>query len=154
MCGGSEKDLYDPRRIGALAVVSDRSGLEQDLSGRIMFFNDVDSKSTLATHVKFLPAKGKQIRHDLTLTIFSTGDLTVPASECKQIESFTLPMTFRPDVVEPSPLESRLGQQLLLEVGGDGVIGRRIAISSQGPSKTCMAEGIVGFNSGSIALAA
>ncbi|KAK7714514.1 hypothetical protein SLS63_011767 [Diaporthe eres] len=107
MCGGSEKDLYDPRRIGALAVVSDRSGLEQDLSGRIMFFNDVDSKSTLATHVKFIPTQGQQIR-----------------------------------------------QQLLLEVGGDGVIGRRIAISSQGPSKTCMAEGIVGFNSGSIALAA
>lgn len=34
-----------------------------------MFFNDVDSKSTLATHVKFIPAHGQQIRHDLTLTI-------------------------------------------------------------------------------------
>lgn len=63
-------------------------------------------------------------------------------------------MTFRPDLVEPSPLESRLVQQLLLEVGGNGVIGRRIAISSQGSSERCMAEGIVGFNSGSIALAA
>lgn len=63
-------------------------------------------------------------------------------------------MTFRPDLVEAGPLESKLGQQLLLEVGGDGVIGRRVAISSQGPAKTCMAEGIVGFNSGSIALAA
>lgn len=63
-------------------------------------------------------------------------------------------MTLHPDLVEPSPLESRLGQQLLLEVGGDGVIGRRVAISSQGSSQTCMAEGIVGFNSGSIAVAA
>lgn len=69
MCGGSEKDLYDPRRFGALAVVSDRSGLGQDLSGQIMFFNDVDSKSTLATHVKFIPVHGQRIRHDLTLTI-------------------------------------------------------------------------------------
>ena len=69
MCGGSEKDLHDPRRVGALAVVSDRSGLEQDLSGRIVFFNNMDSKSTLATHVKFIPLRGQQIRHDLTLTI-------------------------------------------------------------------------------------
>lgn len=69
MCGGSEKDLHDPQRFGALAVVSDQSGLEQDLSGRIVFFNEVDSKSTLATHVKFIPAQGQQIRHDLTLTI-------------------------------------------------------------------------------------
>lgn len=84
----------------------------------------------------------------------STGDLTVPTSECKQIGSFTLPMTFPADHRVSSPLESRLAQQLLLEVGGNGVIGRRIAISSQESSKKCMAEGIVGFNSGSIALAA
>lgn len=63
-------------------------------------------------------------------------------------------MTAPANLVEPSPLESRLAQKLLLEVGGDGVIGRRIAISSQGSSKMCMAEGIVGFNSGPIALAA
>lgn len=69
MCGGSEKDLYDPQRFGALAVVSDRSGLEHDLSGRVVFFNEVDSKSTLATHVRFIPAQGQRIRHDLTLTI-------------------------------------------------------------------------------------
>lgn len=58
------------------------------------------------------------------------------------------------DAVESSPLESRLAQQLLLEVGGDGVIGRRIAISSQVSSKTCVAEGIVGFNSAPMALLA
>lgn len=69
MCGGSEKDLHDPRRFGALAVVSDRSGREQDLSGRIVFFNEADSKSTLATHVRFIPMEGQQVRHDLTLTI-------------------------------------------------------------------------------------
>ncbi|KAJ0116087.1 hypothetical protein J7T55_005033 [Diaporthe amygdali] len=154
MCGGSEKDLHDPRRFGALAVVSDRSGLEQDLSGRIMFYNDVDSKSTTATHVRFIPVHGQQILQDLTLTIFSTGDLTVPTSECKQVGSFTLPMTLGTDLSDHSSSETRLGQQLLLEVGGDGVIGRRIAISSPASSKMCMAEGIVGFNSGSIALAA
>ncbi|KAH8771835.1 hypothetical protein F5883DRAFT_642505 [Diaporthe sp. PMI_573] len=154
MCGGSEKDLHDPWRVGALAVVSDRSGSEQGLSGQIVFFNHMDSKSRLATHVKFTPVHSQHIRHDLTVTIFSTGDLTVPTSACKQVESFTLPITFPADSIEPSPLESRLAQKLLLEVGSHGVIGRRITISSQGPSKTCMAEGIVGFNSGSIALAA
>lgn len=50
-------------------MVSDRSGLQQDLSGRIVFFNDVDSKSTVATHVRFIPVQDQQIRHDLTLTI-------------------------------------------------------------------------------------
>lgn len=49
--------------------MSDRSGLEQDLSGQIVFFNDLDSKSTLATHVKFMPLHSQQIRHDLKLTI-------------------------------------------------------------------------------------
>lgn len=50
-------------------MVSDRSGLELGLSGQIVFFNDVDSKSTLATHVRFTPVHSHQIRHDLTLTI-------------------------------------------------------------------------------------
>ncbi|KAG8159208.1 hypothetical protein KVR01_010869 [Diaporthe batatas] len=144
MCGGSERDLHDPRRIGALAVVCDRSGLEQDLSGQVVFFNNLDSKSTLATHVKFVPFHSQQIRHDLKFTIFSTGDLTVPTAECKQIETFTLPMTLS------DALESRLAQQLLLEVGGDGVIGRRIAITLQTSSETGVAEGIVGFNSGPV----
>jgi hypothetical protein len=69
MCGGSEKDLHDPWRVGALAVVSDRSGSEQGLSGQIVFFNHMDSKSRLATHVKFTPVHSQHIRHDLTVTI-------------------------------------------------------------------------------------
>lgn len=73
----------------------------------------------------------------------STGDLTVPSAQCKQLEEFTL-----------SEMESRLRQQLLLQVGGDGIIGRRIAISSSGFPRPCIAEGIVGFNHGLIAPAA
>lgn len=78
----------------------------------------------------------------------------MPTSECQQLGSFTLPTALRTDFMDNSSLESRLGQHLLLEVGGDGVIGRRVALSSRGSSRTFMAEGIVGFNSGSAALAA
>lgn len=143
MCGGNEKDLQDPRRFGALAVLSGTSGLEQEFSGQLVFFNKSHHESSVATHVRFIPTSNHPINDDLTLTIFSTGDLTVPSAQCKQFEEFTL-----------SKMESRLRQQLLLQVGDDGIIGRRIAISSSGFSRPCIAEGIVGFNHGLVAPAA
>lgn len=72
MCGGNEKDLQDPRRFGALAVLSGTSGLEQDLSGQLMFFNRCHHESSVATHVKFIPTRDQlpdDATTDLTLTI-------------------------------------------------------------------------------------
>ncbi|ROW05961.1 hypothetical protein VPNG_08446 [Cytospora leucostoma] len=143
MCGGSEKDLHDPRRFGALAVLSGDSEVEQDLSGQLVFFNESHHESLVATHVKYTPTTNHAAEEDLTLTIFSTGDLTIPYVQCKQFESFTLPLR-----------ESRLRTKLNLQVGGDGIIGRRIAISSKGFPSSRMAEGIVGFNHGLVASAA
>ncbi|KUI62803.1 hypothetical protein VP1G_11420 [Cytospora mali] len=140
MCGGSEKDIYDPNRFGALAVLSVTSGVEQDLSGQLLFFNESHHESSVATHVRYIPTGYHPLNEDLILTIFCTGDLTIPPAQCKQLESFTL-----------SETESRLGQQLLLHVGGSGIIGRRIAISSSGFPQSSVAEGIVGFNHGLIA---
>lgn len=72
MCGGSEKDLHDPRRYGALAVLNSSSTLEEDnlgLSGQVVFFNEVDHKSPMATHISFTP-RGSECHHNgLILTI-------------------------------------------------------------------------------------
>lgn len=69
MCGGSERDLKDPRRFGALAVLSGSPGPGQDLSGQLIFFNDSHHESSVATHVSFIPTRNQTLSEDLTLTI-------------------------------------------------------------------------------------
>lgn len=72
MCCGSEKDLQDPQRYGALAVLSSSSSLAEcnsDLSGHVVFFNEADHRSPMATHVSFTP-RGTESEHSgLVLTI-------------------------------------------------------------------------------------
>lgn len=74
MCGGNEKDLFDPRRFGALAVVragpmSQNNSSSEDLSGQVTFFNDTDRESHVATHVRFTPNRSRGSSLDLDLTI-------------------------------------------------------------------------------------
>lgn len=74
MCGGNEKDLFDPRRFGALAVVkagpvSQSDFSSEDLSGQVTFFNDTDHDSHVATHVRFTPNRPRGSCLDLDLTI-------------------------------------------------------------------------------------
>lgn len=74
MCGGSEKDLLDPRRFGALAVLKPSSPLEAKaakLSGQLVFFNNSDHNSQTATHISFTPnqTSGQSLCSDLILTI-------------------------------------------------------------------------------------
>lgn len=71
MCCGNEKDLQDPRRFGALAVLTGSpSGLEQDLSGQLVFFNKTHHESSVATHVRFIPTRDHPLLDDdLTFTI-------------------------------------------------------------------------------------
>lgn len=74
MCGDNEKDLYDPRRFGALAILKAGAASEidmgsEDLSGQIVFFNDADRESHMATHVRFTPDAPLPPCDDLALTI-------------------------------------------------------------------------------------
>lgn len=72
MCGGSEKDLYDPKRYGALAVLNSSSsvvGDKSNLSGQVIFFNEKDHKSPMATHVSFTPSGAEQYYGGLIFTI-------------------------------------------------------------------------------------
>lgn len=82
----------------------------------------------------------------LTSQTSSTGDMTRSVDECGLFRHFTFydtPSTHPNDFVE-FPLDKPLS----LEVGNDGIIGRRVSLFSQpssGVSKV-VAEGIVGFN--------
>lgn len=72
MCGGNEKDLYDPRRYGALAVLNSSSsaaGDESVLSGQVVLFNEKDHKSPVATHVSFTPSGVGKYQGGLIFTI-------------------------------------------------------------------------------------
>ena len=74
------------------------------------------------------------------------GDLTKRANDCGRFRQFPLPPVAscrRSDFTE-LPLETPLS----LEVGNEGIIGRRVSLCSRqssGPDLV-VAEGIVGFN--------
>lgn len=70
----------------------------------------------------------------------------MPFADCKQLEKLTIP---KQESFETQS-ETRLEHQLLLQVGGDGIIGRRIAVSTPCTSSPLVAEGIVGFNNGAV----
>jgi hypothetical protein len=74
----------------------------------------------------------------------STGDLTKPFCDCGMFQQFEL--HGKPG---QATFEGVLSEPLLLAVGGDGLIGRRISLSRGGSltERTLLAEGIVGFNS-------
>lgn len=72
MCGGSEKDLYDPKRYGALAVLNCSSsvvGDKSNLAGQVIFFNEKDHMNPLATHVSFTPSGAEKHYGGLIFTI-------------------------------------------------------------------------------------
>lgn len=78
----------------------------------------------------------------------STGDLTIPQEHCTYINRFTLPKLPNRCSGHEVTIQSKLARNLLLQVGGDGIIGRRVSISSLEFPSSCIVEGIVGFNTG------
>jgi hypothetical protein len=73
----------------------------------------------------------------------SSGDLTRNASECGLFRQFSLGAPSKAHEY----VELSLRGPLSLEVGGDGIIGRRVSVYSRLASgDKIVAEGIVGFN--------
>ena len=70
-----------------------------------------------------------------------TGDLTKPVEESGLLQQFMLPTG--PDLA--------LDDFLSLNVGDDGIIGRRVTMMTRGEM---VADGIVGFNSAPVLVAA
>lgn len=76
------------------------------------------------------------------MSISLTGDLTKPVEESGLLQQFML---------LPTGLDLALGDSLSLNVGGDGIIGRRVTMMTRGEM---FADGIVGFNSAPTLVAA
>lgn len=111
-------------------------------------------KTKLATHTKFTCCS--TVRYLLVPRVFgqligwkpsSTGDLTKNSQDCGQFCQFPMAHT-EGSASEAEYLELPLQTPLSLEVGGTGIIGRRVSVCHQSVSgaQIVAAEGIVGFN--------
>ena len=72
----------------------------------------------------------------------TSGDLTRSAQDCGLFRRFAL--SPRKASADSGFLELSLDEPLSLQVGSDGIIGRRVSLMSG--TDTMVAEGIVGFN--------
>jgi hypothetical protein len=75
-----------------------------------------------------------------------TGDLTKPLADAGLMQQFTLRTSNT-----STETETALGAALSLQVGSDGIIGRRVSMRRGGE---LLADGIVGFNSLPVVLGA
>jgi hypothetical protein len=74
-----------------------------------------------------------------------TGDLTRPATSSPLWSTFSLKPASEVGGVQVRSMEVELGRPMKIEVGSDGIIGRRVTIWTQGCVEP-VAEGIIGYN--------
>ncbi|CEJ86914.1 hypothetical protein VHEMI04245 [[Torrubiella] hemipterigena] len=149
MCG---PETCDRPRGGALVAlnppVSNRAS-PASFSGDLTFHTPGSPSSQQATHVRLVPSSVETLRDwsNLNVVIHSTGDMTKDTKDCGRFREISFASC---EAVNDSGVyELLLNRPLSLEVGGDGIIGRRVSVCSRPrPSNDdiVMAEGIVGFN--------
>ncbi|KAH7152776.1 hypothetical protein EDB81DRAFT_433839 [Dactylonectria macrodidyma] len=146
MCG---PETWKPRG-GALAALNPPISevRPQGVCGDLAFHTPGSPESATATHARLTPNEACDMAtlSDLYVVIHSSGDLTRKACDCGLFRRFRLSSgaaTFEDDFVE-LPLDKPLS----LEVGNDGIIGRRVSLYSRPlvGHDVVVAEGIVGFN--------
>ncbi|KAF4967469.1 hypothetical protein FSARC_4992 [Fusarium sarcochroum] len=142
MCG--PENTNRPRG-GALAALNPPvDSLSSNVCGDLAFHTPGRPASSSATHARLTPSEDCSMKGFTNLHVVVHGDLTRNASECGLFRQFPLqtPSAFQEFIELP------LQRPLSLEVGGDGIIGRRVSLYSRlasGQDKI-VAEGIVGFN--------
>ncbi|KAK4114656.1 hypothetical protein N656DRAFT_843380 [Canariomyces notabilis] len=121
--------------------------------GNLLFLNPSSPSSSLATHVRFQqPPRADKLNSSKSLStdsilvsIHLTGDLTKPVSDSGLLRQFTLCRGC--EAVngdgDGSLFEMPLREALSMNVGQDGIIGRRVSMTRGGE---LLADGIVGFN--------
>ncbi|KAI8627351.1 hypothetical protein F5Y19DRAFT_176302 [Xylariaceae sp. FL1651] len=150
MCG----DHHSRQSLGgALAVLSPPlpgHGISSAVMAGQLVFHDQGKGGLTATHVMFTinPPDGihRVEREPFLVRIHETGDLTSPAVT----SPFWTTLRLKPALAELEgdnrPLvDVVLGQPMNIEVGVNGIIGRRVSVWTQhglGP----VAEGIIGYN--------
>lgn len=148
MCG---PEITNRPRGGALAALNSSSQCTNArISGDLAFHTPGSPASVCATHARLTPDEACDLERlsDLHVVIHSSGDLTRSADACGLFRRFALPASAIALTSHGRFLELSLDEPLSLEVGKDGIIGRRVSLfsgSSLGRDKV-IAEGIVGFN--------
>ncbi|KAH8882292.1 hypothetical protein GQ53DRAFT_460056 [Thozetella sp. PMI_491] len=113
--------------------------------GNLVFLDPAAPNSSVATHVRFTPGDGVALSDSVLVSIHVTGDMTKPVQDCGLLHQFRLSRALR----QASGFEMPLDKPLSLEIGGAGILGRRVSMLQDGtPSENrFLADGIVGFNS-------
>ncbi|CAM1502736.1 Fc.00g075120.m01.CDS01 [Cosmosporella sp. VM-42] len=146
MCG--PENTNRPRGGALVALSPPITGPRGIFRGDLAFHAPGSPASTNATHARLTPSEVCDVRglSDLYVVIHSSGDLTRNACDCGLFRGFAFPTAVRSDNEEY--VEIPLDKPLSLEVGNEGIIGRRVSVFSRPPtgSEVVVAEGIVGFN--------
>ncbi|KAI2602794.1 hypothetical protein GGR54DRAFT_644695 [Hypoxylon sp. NC1633] len=151
MCGDLSRQSYG----GALAVLSfpPRSprSMPPAMTGRLTF-HDCGKGGPMATHATFTPDKSSTGRSldnldSYVVGIHETGDLTKSAMISPFLYKFTMTQDNQSlqDGQQEWLMEVPLSHPMKIEVGGDGIIGRRVTLWSQ-QAVDPIAEGIIGYN--------
>ncbi|KAI2465330.1 hypothetical protein F4781DRAFT_435538 [Annulohypoxylon bovei var. microspora] len=152
MCGDHARQSCG----GALAVLSpplrNIRFMPPEMTGRLTF-HDCGKGSSVATHVTFTPDENGASNSvtgldSCVVAIHETGDLTKSAIISPFLYKFNMTQG-RPiqqeDEQQERSIEVLLSHPMKIEVGGDGIIGRRVTLWSQHAADP-IAEGIIGYN--------
>ncbi|KAF5645262.1 uncharacterized protein FTJAE_2512 [Fusarium tjaetaba] len=141
MCG---PEFTNRPRGGALAALTPPiNSISSNICGDLAFHTPGSPSSSRATHARLTPSEECSMKSFCDLYVVIHGDLTRNANECGLFRQFSLQTT----TTSPEYVELPLQGPLSLEVGGDGIIGRRVSVYSRLASgDKIVAEGIVGFN--------
>ncbi|KAI1346589.1 hypothetical protein F5Y01DRAFT_297445 [Xylaria sp. FL0043] len=150
MCGGQNSRVSGGGALAVMGPPSIRTSTSPiPMAGRLLFHNRTD-ESSHATHAVFTvdesPGFGSRTSESFVIMIHETGDLTKPATTSPSWATFSLNPAIGTVVGAKVPsLEVELGRPMKIEVGIDGIIGRRVSVWTQNGAGP-IAEGIVGYN--------
>ncbi|KAG6010353.1 hypothetical protein E4U21_006917 [Claviceps maximensis] len=146
MCGPDTANRPRGGALAALTTAAHDSHSHNSLQGDLAFHTPGHPGSSQATHARFTPSQGCSLGDldTMHVTIHSIGDMTKKADDCGLFRQFTLHNEHTSRRYVELPLDSPLS----LEVGGGGIIGRRVSVcwTTKAGTENSFAEGIVGFN--------
>ncbi|GKT67030.1 hypothetical protein ColTof3_14369 [Colletotrichum tofieldiae] len=149
MCG---PDTCTKPRGGALAVLNHpftqpgATKTSPKLRGDLAFHTPGKPSSPFATHARITGGNDLDLESlaDIVVVIHESGDLTQRPEDCGLFRRIAFSSA---TVLENgSTVELALPSPISLQVGDDGIIGRRVSVYPKSETDNACAEGVVGFN--------
>ncbi|KAL7808674.1 hypothetical protein V8C26DRAFT_423378 [Trichoderma gracile] len=146
MCGPETSNRPRGGALAALCSLDDAG--HATTCGDLAFHTPGLPESNEATHVRLMPDAAYDARtlSDLSVVIHSSGDPRTRIEDCGTFKKFGFPTTVGSFSQTQAFVEFPLSRPLLLEVGNEGIIGRRVSLYSGLSPSRVVAEGIVGVN--------